>query len=346
MTEFMITLRKADGSNGVGSPRFLTFDDPGGPEQTYTSGQWVRTLVGTFPTTAPSRAGDGPSRVGDILFLVHGFNVNHAAAKAFHVQCATALAAAGWNGQVVSYDWPSDGLVFAYLDDRSNARAAASALVTSGISLLQAAQQKNCTIDVHVISHSMGGFVVQQAFTWAYQDVPSDWHIGQLIFVAADVDSSVFSAGTVSTNSFAAHAGRLSAYCNKYDKALLASNAKRLDLAPRMGRVGLPQNAPSFMCEIECSAVFDKVFPNDLPDELSPVTTHCFYFDQDEFWRDVVLTLAGGIDRSVIPTRFPDPDTSTPNRFILNPDGITLANYRAALARSAVSPSIKPPAGP
>src|SRR6185312_14644963 len=321
MTEFMITLRNADGSDGVGPPRFLTFDDAAGPERMFDTEEWVLRLIATFPTAAPSREGDEPPRVGDILFLVHGFNVNHDAAKAFHVKCADALGAAGWQGQLVSFDWPSRGLVFAYLDDRSNARAAASALVTSGISLLEAAQKQNCTIDTHVISHSMGGFVAQQAFTWAYQDVPADWRVGQLIFVAADVDYSVFSAGAVSANSFANHAGRLTAYCNKYDKALLASNAKRLDLAPRMGRVGLPQDAPAFMCEVECGAVFDKVFPNDLADDLSPVTTHCFYFDQSEFWRDVVLTLAGGIDRSLIPTRVADPDTTLANRFILNPAG-------------------------
>jgi hypothetical protein len=76
------------------------------------------------------------------------------------------------------------------------------------------------------------------------------------------------------------------------------------------------------------------------------VTTHCFYFDQVEFWRDVVLTLAGGIDRSVIPTRLKDPNSTIANRFVLNPDGISLANFRSALARSAVSPSIQPPTEP
>ena len=342
MTEFMITLREADGSDGVGPPRFLTFNDPAGAEQTLPSDQWVTRLIATFPQEKPSRAGDAPPRVGDILFLCHGFNVSHNDAKAFHVQCVTALTAAGWTGQLVSFDWPSDGLVFAYLDDRSNARAAASALVSSGIALLEEAQQKHCTIDVHVISHSMGGFVVQQAFTWSYQDVPPDWQVGQLIFVAADVDHTVFSAGSVSAKSFADHAGRLTAYCNKYDKALLASNAKRLDLAPRMGRVGLPDDAPTSMCEVDCSDLFEKVYP-DLGNELSPVTTHCFYFNRPEFWRDVALTLAGGLDRNVIATRSPDPTTPLPNRFVLNPAGISDAAYRTALLRASVSPSIQPP---
>jgi hypothetical protein len=72
------------------------------------------------------------------------------------------------------------------------------------------------------------------------------------------------------------------------------------------------------------------------------VTTHCFYFDKPEFWRDVVLTLAGGIDRRVFPTREPDANNPIPNRFILDPAGVGDAAYKTALVRSAVSPSIRP----
>ena len=339
MPEFMITLRNADGSDGVGPARYITFTDAAGAEQPLDPDAWVDQLVGGFPAAGPSLGGV-PQRQGDILFLVHGFNVSHADARAFHLKCVTALAAAGWAGQLVSYDWPSDGLVFAYLPDRSNARAAASSLVTSAIALLERAQQDGCTIAVHVLAHSMGGFVTQQAFTWSYQDVPPDWQVGQLMFAAADVDQTVFSAGNVSATMFAQHAGRLTAYCNRYDKALLVSNAKRIDLAPRMGRVGLPDDAPAMMCEVDCSELFEKAYPQ-LGQNLSPATTHCFYFDRPEFWRDVVLTLAGGIDRRVFPTRDPDPDNPISNRFVLDPTGPDDVAYQTALARSAVSPSIK-----
>ncbi|HZZ87982.1 MAG TPA: alpha/beta fold hydrolase [Caulobacteraceae bacterium] len=341
MTQFMITTRKAGNDMAFGPARYLTFDDATGPETSFGSSprRWVAQLIAQFPPGPPNNAGD-PTRQGDILFLVHGFNVDHAAARAFHMKCVAGLAAAGWVGQVVSYDWPSDGLAFAYLPDRANARAAASALVTSGIGVLEAAQRADCTINVHVLAHSMGGFVAQQAFTWAYQDVPADWKIGQLLFAAADVDASVFSAGVFSAKMFVQHAGRLTAYCNSYDKALAISNAKRLELAPRMGRVGLPDDAPAMMCEVDCSAYFHAAYPNIL-DQLSPVTSHTFYFDRPEFWQDVALTLAGGIDRSVFPTREP---TLTPNRFDLKPEGAPPAEFRLALARSASSPSVQPPA--
>jgi pimeloyl-ACP methyl ester carboxylesterase len=340
MPEFMITLRNADGSDGVGDPRYITFTHAMDAEISLTADAWAEQLIGVFPPVANGPPGV-PARAGDILFLVHGFNVSHQAAREFHLKCVAQLAAAGWVGQVVSYDWPSDGLVFAYLPDRSNAREAASALVTSAISLLEDTQQDGCTINVHVLAHSMGCFVTQQAFTWSYQDVPPDWKVGQLMLAAADVDQTVFSASNTSAAAFVQHAGRLTAYCNSYDKALLVSNAKRLDLAPRMGRVGLPDDAPSMMCEVDCSDLFEKAYPG-FGNDISPATTHCFYFDQPEFWRDVVLTLAGGIDRGVFPTRTADPNRPIPNRFVLDPAGISDADYQTALVRAAVSPSIRP----
>ncbi|WP_266182005.1 alpha/beta fold hydrolase [Dyella humicola] len=339
--EFMITLRNADGSDGVGPVRYLTFTGEMGTDNDLALNDWRARVIATFPAGDRNPAGH-PDRTGDILFLVHGFNESHESAKALHLKCVKALADEGWFGRVISYDWPSDGLVFAYLPDRVNARAAASALVSGAIAVLEGAQQTQCTINVHVLAHSMGGFVVQQAFTWSYQDVPADWRIGQLMFAAADVDYTVFEVDTPSTKAFASHAGRLTAYSNRYDKALLVSNAKRLELAPRMGRVGLPDTAPPMMCEVNCSALFEKVFPG-IQNDLSPSVTHSFYFDRPEFWRDVVLNLGGGIDRGVFPTREPDPSSSSANRFELDPAGIDDATYWAALARAATSPSIRVP---
>ena len=236
---------------------------------------------------------------------------------------------------VISFDWPSDGLVFAYLDDRVDARAAASALTNSAIGLLEARQSADCIINVHVMAHSMGCFVTQQAVTWAYQDVRPAWRIGQVMLVAADVDYSVFAADNTSAKSFAQYSGRLTAYVNKYDKALLASNVKRLTLAPRLGRVGLPDAAPSLMCEVDCSNVFEDV-SKSIIDDLDPSKTHSFYFDQPRFWRDAVLTLMGGLDRNVIPTRLPNPERSMPNRFTLKKDALADAGYAAAVERARV----------
>ncbi len=310
MTQYAISLRKADGSDGIGPVRYLVFDDAVSPAREVRPDRWRDQIVASFPTTTNVDRGN-PRRTGDILFFVHGFNVSEQAARRSHLDYVSRLAAQGWAGRLISYDWPSEGLVFAYLADRFNARAAASALVVSAIALLEDAQETDCTINVHVMAHSMGAFVVQQAFTWSYQDVPTSWGVAQLMLVAGDVDHSVFSASNYSAKMFREHAGRLTAYTNRYDKALAASEAKRLELNPRLGRVGLPDDAPPSMSEVNCSDLFDAVYPSPLT-ELDPITTHSFYFGQPVFWRDVVLTLAGGMDRRVFPTRVIDPEATVP----------------------------------
>ena len=338
MSQYMISLRKADGTDGVGPARYITFNDAVAPVQDIGQTTWVAQIMKPL-RARPGKPAAPMQKTGDILFFVHGFNVSERAARASHLANVQALTAAGWTGTVVSYDWPSDGLVFAYLPDRANARAAASALISSAIALLEGQQTSDCTVNVHVMAHSMGGFVTQQAFTGAYQDIPPSWNVAQLLFVAADVDQSVFGADNYSAKMFNQHAGRVTAYCNRYDKALMASAAKRLDLAPRMGRVGLPADAPAMMCEVDCSALFDLVDPGVI-NALNPVTTHCFYFSRPEFWRDVVLTLCGGLDRNAIPTRDLDLAAGLDNRFSLIPAGIADADYQTALARAATTPSV------
>jgi hypothetical protein len=337
----MISLRDPnDGDRVAAQARYITFDVATGVEVELARDAWADQVVALFAGAGGNTRGN-PGRDGDILFLVHGFNVDHAAAKAFHLKCAGALEGQGWAGRLISYDWPSDGLVFAYLPDRAAARASASGLVASAIALLEQRRRAACSINIHVLAHSMGAFVAQQAFTWAYQDVPAGWKTGQLVLVAADVDHTVFSADNPSAKSFVQHTARLTAYTNRYDKALLVSNEKRLDLAPRLGRVGLPDDAPPTMCEVNCSDLFDTVYLGVI-DDFSPVTTHCFYFDRPEFWRDLVLTLAGGIDRSVFPTREIDLTNPIVNRYALLPHGVGDATYATALARAGVTPSIRP----
>ena len=92
----------------------------------------ARPDVASFPAGGNTGMGN-PNRSGDVLFFVHGFNVSEAAAREAHpFGYVEEPADQGWNGLLVSYDWPSSGLVFAYLADRENARAAANALVSSG----------------------------------------------------------------------------------------------------------------------------------------------------------------------------------------------------------------------
>ncbi|HEX5184276.1 MAG TPA: alpha/beta hydrolase [Allosphingosinicella sp.] len=328
MPDFILSMRAPDGSGPAQKARYLRYDEATAKE--LAQKDWVAQLTAGFPKEVdPTK---GPVRTGEILFLVHGFNQDQNAALALHREIQEQLSALGWNGALISYDWYSDGLVFAYLDDRAHARAAASELVSAGIALLEDQQSRDCPFTVHVLTHSMGAFVLQQAFAWSYQDVPAGWKVGQIVMVAGDLDYTVLEASNYSAKTFVQHAARLTAYCSRYDKALAVSNAKRLDLAPRVGRVGLPADAPSMMCEVDCSAMFADHY-RDIVDRLNPVKTHSFYFGERIFWQDVVLTLAGGIDRDMIKTRAAVGPLA--NRFSLNLQPLADDEYARELASAS-----------
>jgi hypothetical protein len=179
------------------------------------------------------------------------------------------------------------------------------------------------------MAHSMGAFVLQQAFTWAYQDVPSGWTVGQILLLAADVDFTVFDSDNYSAKMFAQHAARLTNYFSRFDKALAVSNAKRLEVAPRAGRVGFGKDTPSMMCQVDCSALFDRAY-RSIEDRLDPALTHAFYFDQPAFWQDALLTLGGGVDRARIATRTPEADL--PNHFVLQTEPRPDADFQLDFA--------------
>lgn len=102
----------------------------------------------------------------DILFFVHGFNMSCADVLQRHREIKAGLKDYGWQGALVSFDWPSDSNVLMYLPDRHNAKASCMELVNSGISFLaEQAQDPNCVINAHVLAHSTGAYIIREAFT-------------------------------------------------------------------------------------------------------------------------------------------------------------------------------------
>jgi hypothetical protein len=92
---------------------------------------------------------------------------------------------------------------------------------------------------------------------------------------------------------------------NPYDSVLKLSNVKRIGVAPRAGRVGLPESDPAKAVGVDCGASFLKTHPvtNPVVDHIS----HGWYFDDPVFLKALTFTLAGEMDRNVIPTRVATP---------------------------------------
>jgi hypothetical protein len=104
------------------------------------------------------------------------------------------------------------------------------------------------------------------------------------------------------------HGVRLTNYHNPYDCVLKLSNVKRVGVAPRAGGVGLPEDAPAKAVGVDCGARFLKTHPvtNPVVDSIS----HGWYFEDPVFLKDLTFTLAGDMDRNVIPTRVTTPTLS------------------------------------
>jgi hypothetical protein len=242
---------------------------------------------------------------GDLLVFVHGFNNSCAEVLQRHRVMAKTLVAAGYKGGIISFDWPSAQSVLNYYEDRSDAKDTARSLVTDCISLLAGMQEAGkCYTNVHLLCHSTGAFVVREASDDA-EDRPSlnsrGWTVSQVCFISGDVSSSSLSAGDSKSAALFARSTRITNYFNPLDSVLKLSNIKRFGTAPRLGRVGLPDDAPDKCTDVDCGDYFRTLEDPGLFKEIP--FSHAWYFGNEHFAQDLAETLRGDVDRNYIDTR-------------------------------------------
>lgn len=247
---------------------------------------------------------------GDLLVFVHGYNNNQKTVMDRHDQLKKDLAFAGYKGEILSFDWPSDDITLNYLEDRHDAKKSAMQLVTDGIRALSKQQSPDCTINIHLLGHSTGAYVIREAFDDADDArlLNNSWMVSQIVFIGGDISASSLSEGDSSTDSLYRHCARITNYSNLYDSVLKLSNAKRLGVAPRVGRVGLPNDAAAKAVNVDCTDYFDSLVSDAAikkADQTASIGTfeHSWHIGNSIFARDLLETLKGDLDRSVIPTR-------------------------------------------
>ena len=246
---------------------------------------------------------DTGAELGDILVYVHGFNTPTRTMLERLRLLKKGLAKQGFKGGVISFDWPSANSALNYLEDRSDAKQTARRLVDEGISTFAALQTPDCEINVHILAHSMGAFVVREAFDDA-DDRPKiasvSWSVSQVLFIGADVSAGSMAEGNSKSSSLYRHTVRLTNYYNPFDGVLSLSNVKRIGVAPRVGRVGLPDDRPGKAVNVNTGAYFSA--NRDKFEDLN-FAGHIWYFYDETFMRDAYHTIKGQIDRNAIPTR-------------------------------------------
>lgn len=267
----------------------------------------IMTAAGGGPDAQPEPdTGEPP---GDLLVYVHGYNNSVQDVINRHRSLRGNLRQAGYQGEVLSFDWPSGSSVLAYLEDRLDAKAVAVRLVTDLISVFAARTSAagRCMVNVHALGHSTGAFVIREACDDA-DDRRSlstvNWMLSQIALIAADISASSMQAGESASRSMLAHCMRLTNYSNPRDGVLNISNAKRVGLSPRLGRVGLPPSADAKTVNVDCGPYFDSIPASD----KGLVFQHSWHFTDATFALDLALTLRGSLDRRAIPTRRVRPD--------------------------------------
>ena len=318
MPSYVMSVRKA--SRGkftaeVGETTYLVVPDGKDPDPSHAipSQDWFDKVT----KLAQWRNDKGEQR-GDLLFSVHGYNMSESEVIERHRLLADGLNDVGSKGLVVSFDWPSDDKALAYLSDRHKAKLTAMRLMSEGIAYLSEKQKPDCPMNIHVLGHSTGAYVLTEAFDDADDTnlANSAWKVSQIIFIAGDVSSNVMSTPDPRSDSIYRHCIRLTNYSSRLDQALDISNVKRVGIAPRVGRIGLPDNVPANAINVDCTQYYGlldssaSVMKQDEPHGIKGMPTHSWYFGNTVFTKDLFSTLIG-VDRYTMSTRAVDGEGKT-----------------------------------
>jgi len=241
---------------------------------------------------------------GHVLVFIHGFNTDSFDMLERHRKIRKGLERQGYTGAVISFDWPSNGSVLGYASDRQDARRAAELFFSDGISRLSKLQTADCPYNIHVLAHSMGSFLLREAFDYADDDhetAQTSWTMSQVTLVAADISSKSMSSSNGSTSSLLRHCTRLTNYYSSFDEVLSISEVKRIGVARRLGRVGMPDDHSEKAVDVYCGEHCKTV--RAATPHVDQSFSHRWYFEDDKFYEDLFYTLVGKLDRNVVPTR-------------------------------------------
>lgn len=309
MADYIMTLRDVPGSAVAPTASgtiFLKLDDADpnlvNASRAMASDAWVTDIVAQVPKQTDAT---GIVR-GDVLVFIHGYNNTPDLVLQRHRLIKKNLAYYGFLGTVISFDWPSGDIALAYLPDRQEAKETAFALVRDGIWPVAQGQSANCEINVHLLAHSTGAYVVQEAFDDAddHAAIASiNWTVSQIAFISGDISSNSMEAGDLETELIYRHCLRLTNYSNTHDEVLQISNVKRIGVAPRVGRIGLPDLAPPLALNVDCSAYYQASVAGTVGVVDSISGSHSWQFTNMVFACDLAQTLNGNRDRGVITTR-------------------------------------------
>ena len=176
----------------------------------------------------------------DVLIYIHGFNVSwgDAVGSALSLQEMLNHSPEGdpeQHVQVVLFTWPSDGMALpfvSYKSDRSEAAGSGNAVgrgilkVRDFLASLRRADEQLCKQDLHLLCHSMGNYLLQNALTRCDAFTPGNAlpRLFEHVFLCApDVDDTALEEGHP-LGRLHELARSVSVYHNRGDAALVVSD--------------------------------------------------------------------------------------------------------------------------
>jgi hypothetical protein len=341
--DYCITVRKQSGAvfgNDPGQTTFLVVPDGQNtyaPADAVTQAVWTRQVLSILDASK-TRDASGVYR-SDLLVFIHGYNNQPPAILQRQRQLQADLGKNDFKGLVVSFDWPSGDTALSYLPDREHAKQTAMLLVKDCIELfVRTLSTTDCQVNAHILAHSMGAFVVREAFDDSDDrqvTASVNWTASQIAIIAGDVSAISMSQGNPEAESVYRHCVRLTNYSNPFDEVLQLSNAKRIGLAPRVGRVGLPTDAPSTAVNVDCGNYYQEMIKTRDTTTIIGNPSHSWYIGDPVWSKDLAETLAGNLDRHAIATRKPLP---TGQFELVNPQTPTPAAPIGPVAVATVAP--------
>ena len=238
----------------------------------------------------------------DILVFVHGFNTAYDEARS---RAAQIVADARFGGVAVLFTWPSQSAFLGYVSDKDSATASRDALQA----LLHDLGQTPGVGKIHVLAHSMGGWLSMEALRQSAigGDRDLSGHLGQVILASPDIDMDVFASQMARIKP-----ASVTVFATPSDRALSLSSA----LASSRPRVGaIDPSKPGDRKEIE--ALGANVVDITAYADADRFISHAVYADSPEVLSEIGAKIAAprpedASTLSVIDaTKYQDPNGQT-----------------------------------
>lgn len=231
-----------------------------------------------------------------ILIYVHGFNVTFEDAVETAAKLQEELTKRGYQGLMAFFSWPSDGELTHYFSDQVDAERSSTAFLRGLMKVKKFIDDtfagdpsQICSARIHVLAHSMGNLLLQNALfnIWNYAGRrPHHRLLNEVVMAAPDIANEALEPGEVG-EAIPAMASRVTVYYAEDDLSMPASkvaNVAHLRFSRRLGQSGPehPERLPQNVLTVDCS------IPN------RGFLGHSYYLESKDMLDDLASVLVGG----------------------------------------------------